>query len=128
MLLDATLGPVREGLTPLQLLIFIASGVMQTLAISFQLFPASRIVFSLRSSAGVHGVFVRLFFAVVGLVLGSPSSAVPAPSVVPPGSPDPEADPVASAVLIGSTCLRFRDFLVGEVVAEFGAALIWLSD
>jgi len=34
-----------------------------TFAISAQLFPASLIFFNLCSSAGVHGVFVRLFFA-----------------------------------------------------------------
>ena len=34
-----------------------------TFAISLQLCPASRICFSLCSSAAVHGVFVRLFFA-----------------------------------------------------------------
>lgn len=34
-----------------------------TFAISAQLFPASRMVFNLCSSAGVHGVFVRLFLA-----------------------------------------------------------------
>jgi hypothetical protein len=34
-----------------------------TFAISAQLLPASRICFSRSSSAGVHGVFVRLFFA-----------------------------------------------------------------
>jgi hypothetical protein len=37
--------------------------VYLTFAISAQLFPASRIVLSLCSSAGVQGVFVRLFFA-----------------------------------------------------------------
>ena len=34
----------------------------RTFAISLQLLPASRIVFNLCSSAGVHGVFVLLFF------------------------------------------------------------------
>lgn len=34
----------------------------RTLAISAQLFPWSRICLSLSSSAGVHGVLVRLFF------------------------------------------------------------------
>lgn len=34
-----------------------------TFAISLQLCPASLICFSLCSSPGVHGVFVRLFFA-----------------------------------------------------------------
>lgn len=33
----------------------------RTFAISLQLLPASRMVFSLCSSAGVHGVFVLLF-------------------------------------------------------------------
>jgi len=36
---------------------------MQTFAISLQLLPASLICFNLCSSAGVHGVFVRPFFA-----------------------------------------------------------------
>src|SRR4051794_2178379 len=39
----------------------------QTLAISAQLLPASRICFSRSSSAGVHGVFVLLFLAGGGL-------------------------------------------------------------
>jgi hypothetical protein len=34
-----------------------------TFAISLQLFPASLICFNLSSSAGVHGVFVRLFLS-----------------------------------------------------------------
>jgi hypothetical protein len=41
-------------------------GTMPTFAISLQLFPVSLICFSLSSSAGVQGVFVRLF-----LVFGS---------------------------------------------------------
>lgn len=40
-----------------------AQCTVPTFAISLQLWPASRICFSLCSSAGVHGVFVRLFFA-----------------------------------------------------------------
>lgn len=36
--------------------------VGQTLAISLQVLPASRIAFSLCSSSAVHGVFVRPFF------------------------------------------------------------------
>ena len=39
------------------------TGYSPTLAISAQLFPASRIAFSRCSSAGVHGVLVRLFLA-----------------------------------------------------------------
>lgn len=41
-----------------------ASGLLATptLAISLQLFPASRIAFSLCSSSAVHGVLVRPFF------------------------------------------------------------------
>lgn len=61
-----------------------------TLAISAQLLPASRMFFSLCSSAGVHGVFVRLFFAGGGgailvalsspdMVLDGPARAVPLP-------------------------------------------------
>jgi len=43
---------------------------------SAQLFPASLMFFNLCSSAGVHGVFVRLFFAggpmeEVSVILGS---------------------------------------------------------
>lgn len=41
--------------------------VGKVLAISLQLLPASRSVFSLCSSAGVHGVFVLPFFGTVGL-------------------------------------------------------------
>lgn len=82
-------------------------------------------LFNRRSSAGVQGVFVRLFFVAVGLELGSPSSTfVPALSPVPPGSPNLEVTFAGSAVLIGSTCFLFKDFLVGEVVAERGAALV----
>src|ERR1700712_3610669 len=49
-----------------------------TFAISAQVLPASRIVFNLCSSAGVQGVFVRLFFAggCIGedsVMLGSPA-------------------------------------------------------
>ena len=83
--------------------------VIYTFAISFQLFPASLMLLSLRSSAGVHGVFVRLFFA-TGLVLDSPVSRIPPLPPVPPGSPYPEVEAVdASAVVMGSTCLRLRE-------------------
>lgn len=42
----------------------------RTFAISPQLFPASLIVFSLCSSAGLHGVLVRLFFG-AGAAMGA---------------------------------------------------------
>ena len=51
--------------------------LLLTFAISAQLLPASRIVFSLCSSAAVQGVFVRLFLAggPIGksVMLGSPA-------------------------------------------------------
>jgi hypothetical protein len=45
-----------------------------TFAISLQLLPASLITLSLCSSAGVHGVFVLLFFALGSCTVGSRST------------------------------------------------------
>jgi len=61
-----------------------------TFAISAQLFPASLIVFNLCSSAGVQGVFVRLFLAGGGAIgeevmLGS---SAPIDAGAPPEGPD----------------------------------------
>lgn len=56
----------------------------RTLAISLQLLPASRMLFSLLSSAGVHGVFVLPFFT-TGDDGGSDDCSPASP--VPPGSP-----------------------------------------
>lgn len=65
MLLDAALSSCREGLLSLKLVRIprkFASSEL-TLAISAQLLPASLICLSRNSSAGVQGVFVRLFLA-----------------------------------------------------------------
>ena len=46
-----------------------------TFAISPQLFPASRMAFSLCSSAAVHGVFVRPFFLTASSVVAASREA-----------------------------------------------------
>lgn len=73
-----------------------------TLAISLQLRPASRIVFSRCSSSAVHGVLVLPFF--LGGASGTPgpgsSAASPAAAVV------PDVDMVV-AVLIWGEARRF---------------------
>ena len=56
-----------------------------TFAISLQLFPASRMVFNLCSSAGVQGVLVLLFLAGGADVEDSAMVGVGSPK--PPGSP-----------------------------------------
>lgn len=95
-----------------------------TLAISLQLLPASLIIFNLLSSAGVHGVFVLLFLAAVGLGSEgtSPVSALPSG---PPYAADDK--PSRSAFMMGSTALRLRD--AGGALEGCGAAtmLPWLS-
>lgn len=48
--------------------------LIRTFAISLQLFPASLICFNLNSSAGVHGVFVRLFLS-LGSCIGASTPA-----------------------------------------------------
>jgi hypothetical protein len=80
-------------------------------AISAQLFPASRIFFSLNSSAGVHGVFVRLF-------LGGGSMGAAAMT----GSPIPGAEDVGAAG---------ADMTMGGPGARlllFRAAVCWAGD
>lgn len=84
-----------------------------TFAISAQLFPASLIVFNLCSSAGVQGVFVRLFFAggPIGeeVMLGS--------SAVPIGGAEPDGIDMAKleAGCPGARLLIFLGRLDGEV-------------
>lgn len=108
MLFDATFSPCWEGLEGRRVSEAITSDKeVRTLAISPQLLPASRIVFSLCSSAGLHGVFVLLFFgagATMGDSLGWPGSSRSA------GSPDPGADmKEVPAVTEDPGALRFRD-------------------
>ena len=70
-------------------------------------------LFSRLSSAGVHGVFVLLFFA-VGLRLGSPAEAeVPA---LPPGSPY-SVDGIFGASVVMSEAAAFLFLEVGELSA-----------
>jgi hypothetical protein len=62
--LHTTFGSCWKGLSHYELVLPTALNLVAiTFAISAQLLPASLIVFNLCSSAGVHGVFVRLFFA-----------------------------------------------------------------
>lgn len=78
------------------------------MAISFQLFPASLIVLSRRSSAGVQGVFVRLFLVAVGLGVGSFRPAAPVSSS--PGASYPCDGPAVVSVIMGvPAALRFRE-------------------
>ena len=81
-----------------------------TFAISLQLFPASLICFNLCSSAGVHGVFVRLFFrgSCVGGSASAPGAAVDALLASAPAA-------VALVAMVSwgwarLTDLRFREF------------------
>ena len=84
---------------------------VRTFAISLQLFPASLICFSLNSSAGVHGVFVRLFLAFGSCAEVSTSAAWGAALLACASAP-----PVELAIVSGGwfrvTDLRFR-FAVG---------------
>lgn len=85
---------------------FIAAELdLRTFAISLQLFPASLIVFNRCSSAGVHGVFVLLFFATGGDVAVSDSSE-PVNVVSILGSPD---DDGAEVGIVGYT-LKISSF------------------
>lgn len=75
-----------------------------TFAISLQLFPASLICLSLCSSAGVHGVFVRLFFA-LGSWAGGSTSAAEAVAVAPPAG----APALVAVLAMCSCCWRLTD-------------------
>lgn len=94
------------------------------LAISAQLFPASRIFFKRCSSAGVQGVFVRLFFAggpIVGeAILGS---SVLFEEVAVGAAPE---DMLAGVEEPGSEGrgLLFRDALEGETSDLTGASAV----
>jgi hypothetical protein len=75
-----------------------------TFAISAQLFPASLIVFNLCSSAGVQGVFVRLFFAggpIGETILGSSIPAICIGGFIGP-------DIASNAVGLGPALFLFR--------------------
>ena len=80
-------------------------------AISAQLFPASRIFLSLSSSAGVHGVFVRLF-------LGGGSMGAAAMT----GSPMPGAEDA------GATGVDMTMEAPGARLLLFRAAVCWGDD
>jgi hypothetical protein len=60
--------------------------VCQTFAISLQLLPASLICFNLCSSAGVHGVLVRPFFAGGGPGMSCAGAAVTGEGSAPAGA------------------------------------------
>ena len=83
-----------------------------TLAISLQLFPASRMAFNRCSSAGVHGVFVLLFFgADIGEIVSACCSLCCGCAPYPVGLPYPDAgmdDMPAAGAAPGA--LRFLGF------------------
>lgn len=93
MFLDTALCAIRECLIHDFSHFHIQGSNPPTFAISLQLLPASRIVFSLCSSAGVHGVFVLLFF---GGGADNDDSAK-----VGDGSPRPPVSPKAEEVMGG---------------------------
>jgi hypothetical protein len=82
-----------------------------TFAISLQLFPSSLIFLSLCSSAGVHGVFVRLFF---GLGSDAGASVLAASAAVAPAEDDDAVVAAFAAFAAWSwarlTDLRLREF------------------
>jgi hypothetical protein len=89
---------------------------LSTFAISLQLFPASLIVLSLCSSAGVHGVFVRLFLA-LGSCAGASTSALlgaagaaAAVVVAAAAAAGGGAPPGGFAALAICSCARLTDF------------------
>lgn len=86
---------------------------VSTFAISLQLFPASRIVLSLCSSAGVHGVLVRLFFA-LGSWTGD-STSVDWAAAAPP-----DEAPTGVAELAIWSCARLTDFRFLELPGVLG--------
>ena len=65
-------------------------GICLTFAMSAHLFPASRIEFSLRSSAGVHGMFARVFLVGGGPIglMAIPDSSMPKEFDAVRGGPD----------------------------------------
>lgn len=76
-----------------------------TFAISPQLFPASLIVLRRCSSAGVQGVFVRLF---LGAVVGDNVSIIGSfKSPSPPGSPSP-VEVIEAMPVMFDMCVVFR--------------------
>jgi hypothetical protein len=82
-----------------------------TFAISLQEFPASLICFNLSSSAGVHGVFVRLFLG-LGSCAGASSSAACSAPLLASSSAPPTALVMVSGWWLPVTDLRFR-FVIG---------------
>lgn len=107
MLFHTSFGPVREGLPAIRNDLPIHTFFL-TFAISPQLFCASLIVLRRCSSAGVHGVFVRLFLGAFEGGIDSPRGSMESPR--PPGSPNPVGgidDNPGIPVMPG--CLRFLD-------------------
>lgn len=89
---------------------------MYTLAISLQLFPESLICLRRCSSAGVHGVFVRLFFGATGEDTSSGAA------ISSPASLIDVADPVGRSITVADMgALRFRD--MGGLFGGCGARL-----
>lgn len=108
-----------------------------TFAISPQLFCASLIILRRCSSAGVHGVFVLLFFGTFTGGIVSPNGSMGSPR--PPGSPIPDA-PIPDGpnpdgpnpdggiddspdILDMTGCLRF--LVGGDVGGGCGASKRW---
>lgn len=94
-----------------------------TFAISPQLLCESLIVFSRCSSAGVHGVFVLLFFGALSDDIGSPMASMWSIwSPKPPGSPIPVEGRDSPPIDCMLGALRFRE--VGEMGSGWGASNI----
>ena len=130
MLLDTALGTGRESLQRC-----LSDRVRRpvnvgarTLAISLQLLPASRMLFSLLSSAGVHGVFVLPFFT-TGDDEGSDDCSPASP--VPPESPYADVAAVVVACCIVELELGAFRFLepVGLLngVSVFNRLVSWVE-
>lgn len=116
MLFHTSFGSIRKSLVihvQLVTIHFAVCRASSTFAISPQLLCASLIVFSRCSSAGVHGVFVLLFFGAAIDDIGSPMGSMGSMgSPNPPGSPIP-VEGRDSPIDCMPGALRFRE--VGEV-------------
>lgn len=84
---------------------------------SLQLLPISRMVFSLCSSAGLHGVFVRLFLA-GGCAKEEPASSSSISGIAP--DTDRDGPAIEEAVTAWPEMRRLRD-AAGLSVATLGA-------
>lgn len=99
---------------------FSSSWANPTFAISAQLFPASRIVFNLCSSAGVHGVLVLLFLAGGGPIGEAVIVGASAPVVVGAALDGPDIGDGAVTSCAGPRFLLRAP--VGEVVSVLTGA------